>query len=74
MFNKNKLICLGIIGIFILGFSSNLQATELPFPSRTGYWVQTGNNNYYCEWSFFDWICLSGTTSQGPPEESLPPE
>lgn len=70
MFKKIQLFCVALVGLLILGFSSNLKAND--FPSNTGYWIQSGNNTYYCEWSFFEWTCQSGSTSDGPPEESLP--
>lgn len=70
MFKKIKIICFALIGFFVFAFSSSLKAND--YPSNTGYWVQSGNNTYYCEWSFFEWVCQSGSTSDGPPEESLP--
>lgn len=37
------------------------------YPSNTGYWVESGDNTYYCEWSFFESTCKSGSTSSTPP-------
>lgn len=69
---SKKVFSFVFLALFMFGFvgSINAEEEEDDFPSNTGYWIQSGNNTYYCEWSFFSWVCQSGSTSDGPPEES----
>jgi len=69
MFKRILLVCLSLV-MFAMAFSANVKASD--YPSNTGYWVESGDNTYYCEWSYFSTTCKSGSTSSKPPVVTPP--
>ena len=72
MTTSKRVFSFVFLALFMFGFvgsiNANVEVEEESFPSNTGYWVMSGNNTFYCEWSFFEWSCKSGSSS-GPGTE-----
>jgi len=50
-----------LLAFFAIGISTSVKAGDW-YKSNTGFWVETGDGGFYCEWSYFKSTCKSGST------------
>jgi len=64
------LICTAFIGSAAFFNFGNIQEANSAgewYQSNTGYWVESNNGGYYCEWSYFSSDCESGARDDNTP-------